>query len=415
MKKVFLILLSTLFLISCQENENPANSGDPTLIELKVFDQYINENREVWAILQSKEGEILDIRKLENGKLEKFENLTDRNYHLTYILRESSPFMSQVNTTAFTYLSVSTGKTYTIGLPLGTFSGPDEPFNGFHRITLNFPNVPKGGFASSKNGRIPLSTNINGNQLDIAMLFRGENERIFVSGVGQEGQARYDFISNVSKDGQKQVDFSSMKNFDKTITVPKPSGFFSYTIIAMEENQNRYVNGYLIGTSSYGFNSNSSNLALGYLNEFKVYTTLFTANDNSKSISFFKVGSIPSKINLPFGKDISVSKNGVNDFRFTSPTGTDYSIITFRKSNDPNFPNEVLSWFVFGNQEEFTLRVPEELKTQYPVMSDLNLLKLESILSVESTYSYNDYVRNQLIEVPKLLQFETTQVLKFFN
>lgn len=78
-------------------------------------------------------------------------------------------------------------------------------------------------------------------------------------------------------------------------------------------------------------------------------------------------------------------------------------------------PIKTLRWIVRGSKSTLSLELPESLTEGKPKLHDLNKFRLESNEVEKNTFTYDQQIRNQLVEIPKKQPMELISSKQTYN
>ena len=417
MRKELLIALLFLSLVSCETDDSDPIIEEPEVISEGVFTVDLLEGYpygidEVWLILHDLDGKPIDYAEVGTGGKAEFDVDRAGRYHLSLYYRNTLQGMD-INTIQ-TYTNIKATRNITFGLSRTGRNIP-EPTGNFEAI-IKFNDYGNFGYTSSSFN----TTNSGSYWLDYDLhmttpIYPNE-KKYLVAGVNNEGRIGYTYISNPENDKTYSFDFESLNSYDRLVKIENPAPrSITYSVNAMTELNGFYHYGYAVSRNT----SNRSSVELGYLNEYKTYSTLVSASTppGAKTQSFYyQLGEIPEKITLLTIPEINVLKNQITDFNFTLfPEATEY-VVTFDYPIIWEYPDPIknVRWFVYGNSPTFSMELPEEIKNTYPLLSNLGKMQLESIAINKNSYSYDEFIFDQFVEYPKLKTYTSQSVVQYY-
>lgn len=420
MKKHFYLLLFTILAFSCNKEDDPSpikNDGQITVFTNPDYSSFKDENWEGWVVIQSLDGSFLEMKELVKGGNVKFEGLENESYHLTFFdktLRTygGKPF-TKLDGKAF--LNVPVGKIYTHGLVITETSTANNEGEFKIFVSNSSPIGLAGGYSSGLNNSFKLMLP-SPNRLELVQNFRSESSEYLVITYDYEGNHRYGFLSDVEVGKEYDFEYSEMSLFDHSITVPKE--FFTDINIwvnSLNVANNKYEIGHVFNRISTVFNSNLGKYQVNFLDRFEKYSVLINIDKDDLRLVYNRVGSAPSKIEFPDNLNFSGQNLKASNFHVELPSWA----TNFNTRMDKQFLNQegdyLFSLIVEGNQGDFTLIIPEELKSKYEFLEDFENFEFSSVTAKKSSYGYHEMIENVLIEEPVLFDFETYSVRKTFE
>lgn len=414
MKKNLLFFLLFLPLFSCETgDDDPIIDTEPEVPSQGAFtvdipSTYLSATNEVWLILHDLDGNPIDYAKVDAAGKTEFDVDREKRYHLSLFTRNTSSDMDINFIQTYTNIKATRNINFGLAKAGNSFSAPTGNFD----VTIKLNDYGNSAYASSSfNSYQTASYNL---EYDIHLttpLYA--NEKKYLISVGNSaGQTRYTFLKDPEKDKSYSFNFESLNTYDKTIKIENLSStYLYYSVNAMNENNGFYVPSYLVSSNKFGGQSRE----LGYLNEFKTYSTRVEASPQTGAMTtsyYYKLGDVPEKINFLDIPEIQLQKNEITDFSFSlSAEATDYAVV-FDYPNLYIYPEPIknVRWFVRGNSPSFGLELPAEIKTTYPLLSDLSKMQVESIDINKSSTTYDQYIVDELVEVPSLKKIEILSV-----
>ncbi|PZX61129.1 hypothetical protein LV84_00117 [Algoriphagus ratkowskyi] len=414
MKKNLLIFLLFLPLFSCETgDEDPIIDNEPEVpsqgpFTVNIPSTYLSTRNEVWLILHDLDGKPIDYAKVDAAGETEFDVDREKRYHLSLFMRNMSSDMDINFIQTFTNIKVT--RNINFGLAKAGRSTP-APTGNFD-VTIKLNDYGNSAYASSSFNTYQTSSYNLEYDIHLTTPLYANEKKYLVSVGNSSGQTRYTFLTDPEKDKSYSFNFESLKSYDKTIKIENLSStYLYYSVNAMIENNGFYVPSYLVSSNKFG----SPSRELGYLNEFKIYSTRVEASpqkDAKTTSHYYKLGDVPEKINFLNIPEIQVQKKEITDFSFSlSPEATDF-VVVFDYPNLYSYPEPIknVRWFVRGNTSSFGLELPAEIKTTYPLLSDLSKMQVESIDIIKSSTSYDQYIVDEFVEVPTLKKVEILSI-----
>ncbi|SHO64932.1 hypothetical protein [Algoriphagus zhangzhouensis] len=413
MKKLLYVLLFGTLMFSCTETEKPNNPEIPGSIFIKANGNFLNGDWKGWVIIQSRDGSYLEMKEIiKNGEV-MFENLENYTYHLTFLTKNPTPNGDEVYT-GMSYLDVPIGETYTLGLPNGNSQFKSR--QGEFGISLAHTSEVVGAYGSSSDGVLSFTSYYNPNQVNIIQGYSSEASDYLIVAYDDQGNYRHKFLKDVSVNGSYSINFYEMNPFDKIISISSniaPNA--NYEVIALNENEYRFSYGNVLTSTNFGAAPGASNYNLGFLDLFKLYDVKFNFRKEGNELFYRKIGAAPSKIEIPSTLDFSISNSSLYNFQSKLPIWANQFLASVYKNEISEEGSKFFSFWVQGKESNFSLIFPEELKSQVPFLNDSENLNMSSVRAIKSSYSYDELVRNILIEVPVKYEYEYFSSIKSSN
>lgn len=420
MKKHFYLFFITILAFSCNKKDDPSpiqSEGQITVFTNSENSRVNEENWEGWVVIQSLDGSFLELKELVKGGNVIFEGLDDESYHLTFLDKTLRTYGGKTFTKldGKAFLNVPVGKIYTHGLVITETSTANNEGEFKIFVSNSSPIGIAGGYSSGLNNSFKLMLP-SPNRLELIQNFRSESSEYLVIAYDYEGNHKYEFLSDVEVGKEYNFEYSEMTYFDHSITIPKE--FFTDINIwvnSLNVANNKYEIGHVFNRISTVFNPNLGKYELNFLDRFEKYSVLINIDKDDFRLIYNRIGTAPSKIEFPNNLIFAGQNLKASNFQVELPSWATY----FNTRMDKQFLDQegdfLFSLVVEGNQGDFTLIIPEELKSKYEFLEDFENFEFSSVTAIKSSYDYQEMIENVLVEEPVLFDFETYSVRKIFE
>jgi len=307
---------------------------------------------------------------------------------------------------------------------LGLFSpfAADPPTAGEFTVNVSHTEFPFGAYLTSKVGMYNYLTNQLESKVQMTMShITGVQDYLLVA-KNSLGESRYKYLSVPTPGSNFNYTFSELAAFDKVLKFNK-SDFsqFYFTLVALTKTNDDFVSGYIVNSNmaggSIGFDPINSH-EMGFLNDIENYEIVIQgkrSQTSKTSFAYRRIGTVPNSIIIPQDQEIQVQKSEISDFQFTLPSeSTDWVSLWDQSEPFTNPPIKSLRWVVMGSKSTLKLELPESLTEGKPKLQDLSKFRLESIGVTKHTFSYDQQIKNRLVEISKKQPMEIISSTQYY-
>lgn len=427
------LLVAGSFLISCSDDGDPqatvnnppgitppVNTNPVNILTVQVGSNRFVADSENWIFINTEDGELLDLKQVENGQTVNFTSAKDvAKFNVTWFEQKLNTFVSFPSEQSYnfiTYLSISKGSELVLSNKPEVQQ--DTPSTGNVQLSISDyfeSDIPIATLALSNGFYLPLSPNEITESMFVNNTFTANVPLIFDIGSSisslfiagyRGGTPVFAFPQGIAIDGSVNLNFNNFQEFDHVIDV---AGAVDAAIVGRLDvggTSRRYV---LSGTSLL-FNSipTNSSKKIAYNDGFDSYNTVVIGS----KFRYVKNGSAPSTFEMPqSAPTIEVLSNSMQDFDFTVSGPYTFFRTGWLKINFQD--NSVTQWSIVGSPESrFSMNsIPPDLAAKFPALSlDLNFGKV-TITNYLSDFTYADQLDRLFLfkepEVEELFEFST--------
>ena len=398
--------------IACNKDlDKPEPDPNTTLLTLTVDASFSTSQSDNWVLVHDINGKLLGYQPFEVGDsivIEKKQDTADKKINITLI--RFDPSLNYLNLQS--YLVNDIGQQWTLQSPV--YPSYENKIGQFY---VNVTNVPlEAGFQFSNKNQVLLGTaRWNSGVLDQTLDLHENARDFFFALNGESGIPKYLLLHNAKPGEIWNLSATLMKDFDKTVVVTFPSTFtrkILYTVNNVQPGQPNPKCGYVLNgnlTNTYVSHTETRHgVALGYLDMFTNYfTNLSVEYGNSLKYYYERLGTAPSKIQLPLNDSFSLTDKNIFQFRFhhNKPFLQRSSYWLYKEAG------ATLRWEVHAPPDAVQLYpdLPAELSNKFPNLTPAKLQHEASIFTVQGE-SYSDFLNFTFKKKPRASSYENYRI-----
>lgn len=421
LKKFSLLSLFSLVFFSCTDSENQPLLEEKKTIELNVLSNSFQTGVRSFVFFNNSTGENIGYQEVQNGQNYSIEIPDlDRTSMTILSILESSQGQNFV---VRSYHNISTDFEITLGLRPSGYQLPEK--GAPIQIQVLFSEF--GGWASLSHAsgemtnRLVTQQFLDGNQVNLRFSPVVNEDQYLLIAENAQGEKRSGLISLDQNSNGFQVNFEDLDLVESEMIpyseVLDPNfQIVDYSIYeAVPVNESWFRNGYLLDSKNLNpFAQEEESLLFIPQNDGLLKADFTYFNPSQPSIIYTYAG-IGESIDfpLPIKGDFPINDRKFDSFSFSKLPGANDWKITFSKpatSSQP--PYQAISVEIYGNGENVSIEFPEELLSLYPFLEELKTLEASTIEQNFRTGNYDDFVRDQIVELPQLKTGFVLQVKK---
>ncbi|HZY82181.1 MAG TPA: hypothetical protein VFE50_21800 [Cyclobacteriaceae bacterium] len=391
--------LIVILLISCREDENPTR----TLLTLTVDDSYKQHDTRAdstYVILQTTDGELIDLKRVETGDVVTFDSEFSRDKMDVTIARIYPDASGGGLANVWSYLDVPGGQTWTLRYSQVMY-GTERQASETGSYNMVFENVSPIYAMAISDHYFSVNSRSTASPPGVRAGIRKDIPKQLLSLHSSAGNPRYQFV-NPKPDTLFMVDYNKMNEFDNVLSVSfsEPSFVYAHVMAYETMEDYKYLTGYVLYDNAISVATKKSVVSFGYLDNMPKFRTEVSASNGKTNVTYVSRGKMPERISLPKYDDVVLQEKTQAYVTYSSKIDVAYRISWFVSTNFSPGTNGTAWYFHAPGGRSRHPTMPAVLLSKFPKIGAAALRHSSSTFYTKS-WTYDKFLEREFGKVRK--------------
>jgi len=411
--KWVLSLFIFCLLISCREDDTPLRSL-LTLTVDKSYKQFETRVDSTYIILQTPDGELIDLKRVEVGDVVKFDSEFSGDKIDVTIARIYTDAGGSGLANIWSYLDVPGGQSWTLRYDQVVY-GTNHPSSEIGSYTMVLNNVDPIYAMAISDHYFSVTSRRTATPVGVRAGIREDVPKQLLSLHNGQGNPKYQFLEP-KLDETYTIDYNTMTDFDKIVSVTLSEPSLTYTHVMGYETMEdfKYLTGFVLYDNLSSVSTKRSEVTFGYLNNMARFRTELSVSNGKANVTYISRGAMPSTINLPRYDDIVLQEKTQAYITYSSKIDVAYRISWFVSTNFNPGTNGTAWYFYAPGGRSRQPTMPLVLLGKFPKIG-AGAMRHSSTAFYTKSWSYDKFLEREFGETRKAEDDEYEDIAVILN